>query len=105
MMVRASRSQVVASFGAAATIWPSSAMPVRKSFLANAASASRRICATGLVGVPGVGLDLRLERDRAVGEVAVLERLFGGIGGDDDGMRRNDQQRGGKAGANERKHR
>ena len=56
MTVRARRSQVVASFGAAATIWPSSAMPARKSFLAKAASASRRICGSGLVGVPASDL-------------------------------------------------
>jgi hypothetical protein len=56
MMVRAKRSHVVASFGAAATIWPSNAMPARKSFLAKAESASLRICGNGLVGVPASDL-------------------------------------------------
>jgi len=47
-----------------------------------------------------IRLDLRFQRDRAVGEIAILERLVGGI-------RRqagNSHERGGKAGANERKH-
>ena len=47
-----------------------------------------------------IRLDLCLELDRAIGQVGVLERLVGGSRGE----RRKDEQRGGKAGANERYH-
>ena len=76
MMVRASRSHVALSFGAAATIWPSSAMPARKSFLVKAASASLADLRHRLGRRAGVGLDLRFQRDRAVGKLAVLEGFF-----------------------------
>jgi hypothetical protein len=49
---RASRSQLVASAGATLTSWPSTVMPVRKSFFWKAASASRRKVAAGLITVP-----------------------------------------------------
>ena len=52
----------------------------------------------------GIRLDLRFERDRGIGEVTVLEGLFGGLRGIDDHGRK-EQQRGGNTGANERKHR
>src|ERR1700733_10690199 len=55
-MVWARRSQVPASFGATATIWSSTAMPVRKSFLAKAASASCLSWSTGFEGVPASDL-------------------------------------------------
>src|SRR5690348_6801616 len=56
MTVRASRSQLPASFGAATAIWLSTAMPERKSFLANAASALRRNWASGWPGEPASAL-------------------------------------------------
>src|SRR6185312_1311717 len=56
MTVRARRSQLPASFGAATAIWLSTAMPVRKSFLANAASALRRNWASGWPGEPASAL-------------------------------------------------
>ena len=53
-----------------------------------------------LRGRARVGLDLRLERNRAVREVLVLERLVRGNGGERHGK----QQHGGNAGPNNRKH-
>ena len=56
MMVRASRSQVAHRSAWPRAIWPSTSMPARKSFLAKAASASRRSCSTVLAGVPASAL-------------------------------------------------
>ena len=48
-------------------------MPLRTSFFWNAASASRRNCASGLAGLPGVVLDLGFELDRGFVEIGALE--------------------------------
>ena len=99
MMVRASRNQVAKSFGAAATIWPSSAMPARKSFLRKRRIGVFADLRQRLRRRTGVGFDLRLKRDGRIREIAILKGLFGGVSGGGN-ERRNAKQRGGKAGAN-----
>ena len=59
-----------------------------------------RICGNGFVGAPASRLICASSLIARVGEIAVLERLVGGVGGDGS-ERRNRQQRGGNAGAND----
>ncbi|MEI9805126.1 MAG: hypothetical protein WDN48_12545 [Pseudolabrys sp.] len=63
-----------ASAGSTATTWPSTVMPVRKSFFWNAASASRRQRRRGLAGRTGIALDLGFELDRRVVNVPCAGR-------------------------------
>ena len=79
--MRASRSQAAASFGAAVTNWPSTTMPLRKSFFWKAASASLAQLRGRLGDGAGVALDLRLELDGGLVEIAALEGLVA-VGGE-----------------------
>ena len=90
--MRASRSQLAASVGAAVTSWPSTSHAGAEVVLLEggvgvAAQRRRR-----LGHRPGVALDLRLELDRRLVEIAALEGLVGGQGGDDG----KGKERGGK---------
>ena len=99
-----SRSQPALSPGAAATSWPSSTMPLRKSLLLKAASSFAADLRERLAGSASLALDLRFKLDRGFGEIRPLERL---VGGDGQGRRENGRkgdERGKDAGADEHEH-
>ena len=100
MTVRASRSQVALSFGAAATICPSSAMPPRKSLREKAASASRRICASGFDGAPASALIFA----SSATALSARSLSWNGFSAAFAARQATAKERGGKAGANKRKH-
>ena len=87
--------------GATVTSWPSTSMPVRKSLLLEGGVGVAPQRRRRLGHRAGVALDLRFELDRRFVEIAALEGLVGGDGGEDG----KGDERGGKAGADEREHR